>query len=117
MMASATPDTAAEAADELADVCADLLAEARHERFLITLFAGHAGEWRPLADLLRDLGEVRSKVVALEQVLASPTQVAWLAYPACTEGPGYATVMFFNEAGMNRIWVYHQHRLGDTGPH
>ena len=50
--------------------------------------------------------------MALEEILSCPTRAAWLAYPACADGPDYATVMFFNEAGMSRIWVYHQGRLG-----
>jgi len=120
-----TANTNENAADDLADLCADLLAEVRYEPFVARLFAGPAGRWQLLTDLVIGLDEIRASVTALDQALPSRTRATWLPYPECAEGPGYATVMFFNEGGMSRIWIYHQDRtisvqhhdrLSDPGP-
>ena len=111
MMANATVDTAANAAEKLADLCADLLAEVRYEPFLTRLFAGPAGEWQLLAGLLSDLGDIHAEVAALDKILSNRTRTAWLEYPECADGPDYATVMFFNEGEVGRIWVYNRGRL------
>ena len=125
MTAADTANTDEDAADELADLCADLLAEVRYEPFVARLFAGPAGRWQLLADLVIGLDRIRATVTALDRVLTSQTRATWIPYPECAEGPGYATVMFFNEARMSRIWIYHQDRtisaqhhdrLSDPGP-
>src|SRR5882724_6400449 len=102
-MSSTMADTAEAAIDNLAELCADLMAEARYEPVLIKLFAAPSGRWLPLAELLNNLGDRHADLAALEDELSSRTRVAWLEYPDSAEGPSYATVLFFNEAGLSKI--------------
>jgi hypothetical protein len=102
--------------ETLADVCADLLAETRHEPFMVRLFSGRPGHWQPLSTLVHEL-DVAGQVEALDRALSTATRVAWLDYPDCQEGDGYATVMFFNEAGLGRVWIYNRSRLLRASAH
>jgi hypothetical protein len=114
MTAADTANTDENAAGELVDLCADLLAEARYEPFVARLLAGPAGHWRLLTDLVTGLDEIQAGIAALDRLLSSQTRVTWLPYPECAEGPGYATVMFFNESGMSRIWIYNRGHMSSV---
>lgn len=111
MNAADTQDMKEDATDELAALCADLLAEARYEPIVIRLLAEPAGRWQLLTNLLVGLEEVRADIAALDQNLSCQTWASWQEHPSCTEGPGYVTVAFFNEGGMSRVWIYNRDRV------
>jgi hypothetical protein len=104
-------DTDDDAVDDLAELCADVMAEVRYEPVLTRLFTAPSGPWHILAELLNGFGDRQSELAELDETLDSRTRVAWLPYPDCAEGPSYATVLFFNESGMSRIWIYNRGRL------
>ena len=110
-MSSTMEDAAEDAVDHLAELCADLMAEAQYEPVLTRLFTAPPGRWLLLAEFLTQLDDRQAELAALEDELSSRTRVAWLPYPDAADGPSYATVLFFNEAGMNKIWIYHRGRL------
>jgi hypothetical protein len=111
MNAADTQNTTENTTDELAALCADLLAEVRYEPFVLRLLAEPAGRWQPLTNLVVGLEEVQAGITALEQTLSCQTWTAWLEHPDCAEGPGYVTVVFFNEGGMSRVWIYNRDRV------
>jgi len=100
-----------DAIDELAALCADLLAEVRYEPFVSRLLDQPAGRWQLLTELVIGLDEIKTGIASLDETLSCQTRTAWLEHPDCSEGPGYITVLFFNEGGMNRIWIYNRTRV------
>lgn len=111
MTATDIANTPEDATDELAALCADLLAEVRYEPFIVRLLNVPAGQWQLLAKLVVGLDEIQAGVTSLDKTLSCQTWTAWIEHPDCTEGPGYITVIFFNEGGMSRVWIYNRARV------
>jgi hypothetical protein len=116
MTTADTGHTEEDVAERLAALCADLLAEVRCKPFVLHLLSGPAGRWQLVEDLVIGLGDIQSDIAGLDRILSSQTYATWLEYPECREGPGYVAVMFFNEGGMSRIWIYHRDSVASSTP-
>lgn len=98
--------------EQLYDMSADLLSERQFLPFVERLFAEEPGAWSTVASLCNGISLAEDRIRSLCDQLEGNLVVTWLEYVGGPYGPGFASVIFFEDQLLwSSIAVYNKNLI------